>query len=98
MLTRCLRWCSNSVMIFITFFSYYYFTRKYCSYIQDSFKQILGRASKISQLSNTYNPNYKELEIKLLGTFFSSMMDYIHLKLDINATNRATKCSGHFSI
>ena len=24
----------------------------------------------ISQLSNTYKPNYKELEIELLGTFF----------------------------
>ena len=42
-----------------------------------SFKQILGRVSFISQLSNTYKPNYKELEIKLLGTFILSIMDHI---------------------
>ena len=34
-------------------------------------------SAKISQLSNTYKPNHKELEIELLGTFFSSMMDHI---------------------
>ena len=48
-----------------------------------SWEELLS--AKISQLSNTYKPNYKELEIELLGTFFSSMMDHIHLKPDINA-------------
>ena len=28
------------------------------------------------QLSSTYKPNYKELEIELLGTFSSSVMDH----------------------
>ena len=50
----------------------------------------------ISQLSNTYKPNYKELEIELLGTFF--------LEHDGSHTSETrykclpTKCSGHFSI
>ena len=46
-----------------------------------SWEELLS--ANISLLSNTYKPNYKELEIELLGTLFSSMMDHIHLKLDI---------------
>ena len=60
---------SNSVMIFITF----------------KLLTVRKISAEVLQLSNTYKPNYKELEIELLGTFFSSIMDHIPLKLDTNA-------------
>ena len=89
--TNCfpLRWCSSSVMIFITFFSYYYFTKsiaatyKITIRLNRSWEELLS--AKVSQLSKSYKPNYKEQEIDLLGTFLLSMKDHIHLKLDINA-------------
>ena len=58
-------------------------TYKITTPLNKSLEELLS--AKMSQLSNTYKRNYKELEIELLGTFFSSMMDHIHLKLDINA-------------
>ena len=45
----------------------------------------LGKSFFQLKFRNTYKPNYKELEIELLGTFFLSMTNHIPLKLDINA-------------
>ena len=40
---------------------------KITSPLNRSWEELLS--AKISQLSNTYKPNYKELEIEVLGTF-----------------------------
>ena len=53
-----LRWHSSSVMIFMTFFSYYFLQEsieKVTIPLNRSWEELLS--AKISQLSNTYKPN-----------------------------------------
>ena len=53
-----LRWRSSSVMIFMTFFSYYFLQEsieKVTIPLNRSWEELLS--AKISQLSNTYKPN-----------------------------------------